>query len=184
MNKLKGLRCYLAGNMDYVDDGGTKWRDDVTPILEDMGVNVLSPCAKEKFLDPASAAIETSTNREYRKRLKEAGEYERLASEGKPIRTTDLRCVDVVDFIVLVIDLDKRPCGTWEEFFTANRQKKPVIFITKQGKPETPDWVFLTIPHQMIFSTLEDGIDYLKKVDSGEDGRDFGRWVFFQFNKE
>ena len=46
MNRLKGMRTYLAGAMDRVPDGGTGWRDKITPLLERMGVIVLNPCDK------------------------------------------------------------------------------------------------------------------------------------------
>ena len=38
MNRLKGMRTYLAGAMDRVPDGGAGGRDKITPLLERMGV--------------------------------------------------------------------------------------------------------------------------------------------------
>ena len=46
MNRLKGMRTYLAGAMDRVPDGGAGWRDKITPLLKKMGVVVLNPCDK------------------------------------------------------------------------------------------------------------------------------------------
>ena len=38
MSKLKGMRTYLAGAMDRVPDGGTGWRNRITPMLKSLGV--------------------------------------------------------------------------------------------------------------------------------------------------
>jgi len=37
LNRLKNTTCYLCGPMDRVDDGGVGWREDITPILKEMG---------------------------------------------------------------------------------------------------------------------------------------------------
>ena len=93
------------------------------------------------------------------------------------IRNTDLRMVDISDFLVVNLDLDIHPCGTYEELFLANRQKKPIILRIKQGKGETPDWLLGTIPHETIFSTWEEVRDYLDLVDKGK--VQDKRWMFF-----
>ena len=46
VNKLKGLRCYLAGPIDAADDDGVGWRKDATKWLKAKGVKVLDPCDK------------------------------------------------------------------------------------------------------------------------------------------
>ena len=46
MNRLKGLRCYLAGPIDQAPDDGVEWRQKITPWLEQKGVRVLDPCDK------------------------------------------------------------------------------------------------------------------------------------------
>ena len=48
--KLGGMRTYLAGAMDRVDDGGVGWRNEITPELEALGVTVLNPCDKPCLL--------------------------------------------------------------------------------------------------------------------------------------
>ena len=96
----------------------------------------------------------------------------------KTIRSVDLRLVDISDFIIVNLDLDVHPCGTLEEIFWANRQKKPIIVHMVQGKVHTPDWLFGTIPHQMIFSNWEDIREYLKHINSDENIDTYNRWYF------
>ena len=58
MNRLKGMRTYLAGAMDRVPDGGVGWRQTITPKLTEMGVVVLNPCDK-----PVEVGIEDDNTR-------------------------------------------------------------------------------------------------------------------------
>ena len=44
INRLKGMTAYLCGAMDRVEDGGVKWRQYITPKLQELGVGVLDPC--------------------------------------------------------------------------------------------------------------------------------------------
>ena len=53
MNRLKGMTAYLCGAMDRVKDGGVKWRQYMTPKLQELGVGVLDPCDK-----PVEIALE------------------------------------------------------------------------------------------------------------------------------
>ena len=96
----------------------------------------------------------------------------------KTIRSVDLRLVDISDFVIVNLDLDVHPCGTLEEIFWANRQKKPIVVHMVQGKSHTPDWLFGTIPHQMIFSNWEDIQDYLKHINSDENIDTYNIWYF------
>ena len=102
-----------------------------------------------------------------------------MAHLMKTIRSVDLRLVDISDFIVVNLDLNIHPCGTYEEIFWANRQKKPVIMRVLQGKENAPDWLFGTFPHQHIFSDWNDVYAYLEHVNSAENVNNYNRWYFF-----
>jgi hypothetical protein len=97
----------------------------------------------------------------------------------KVIRSVDLRLVDISDFLIVNLDLDIHPCGTYEEIFWANRQKKPIIVHMEQGKNSAPDWLFGTIPHQTIFSSWDDIKEYLNHINSSENIGTYKRWYFF-----
>jgi len=172
VNKIAGLRTYLCGAMDRVPDGGVGWRRKVGQYLMSRGVIVFDPSNK-----PIDIGIEDIESREERKEWKENGDYDKIADTMRLIRNTDLRMVDISDFIVVNLDLDIHPCGTYEELFLANRQKKPIMLRVEQGKRETPDWLLGTIPHETIFSTWDEVRDYLDLVDAGR-VKD-KRWMFF-----
>jgi nucleoside 2-deoxyribosyltransferase len=174
MNRLKKQRVYLAGAMDRVADRGATWRDNITPFLQDLGVEVFNPINK-----PSNIGLEDSDVHVLKSKLKAKENYDELSSMMKTIRAVDLRLVDISDFIIVNLDINVHPCGTLEEIFWANRQKKPIIVHMVQGKKETPDWLFGTIPHQTIFSTWEEIKAYLLHIDSSENIDTHRRWYFF-----
>lgn len=173
-NKLHNQRCYLAGAMDRVPDRGGGWRNYITPILKEFGVQVLNPLHK-----PTDVGIEDDTVAFTKQKLKSSERYEELASIMKEIRSVDLRMVDISDFLIVNLDLNTHPCGTLEEIFWANRQKKPILVRMEQGKAHAPDWLFGTLPHEFIFSNWGDMVDYLHIVNTSRANQHHKRWCFF-----
>ena len=45
-NILKHSMVYLSGCIDYCENGGVKWRKEITPMLKELGVGVLDPTNK------------------------------------------------------------------------------------------------------------------------------------------
>ena len=176
MNRLKNQRVYLAGAMDRVADRGAGWRDKITPFLEEMGIVVFNPLNK-----PTDTGLEDQDSHAIKNKLKYQKRYDELSSMMKIIRSVDLRLVDISDFLVVNLNLDIHPCGTYEEIFTANRQKKPILIHVEQGKEHAPDWLFGTIPHQMIFSNWQELQSYLIHINSSENIDHHKRWYFFHF---
>jgi nucleoside 2-deoxyribosyltransferase len=174
MNRLKNQRVYLAGAMDRVADRGTTWRDNITPFLTDMGIVVFNPINK-----PTEIGLEDHDTHLIKIKLKEQRRYEELSHMMKTIRSVDLRLVDISDFLIVNLDLDVHPCGTYEEIFDANRSKKPILIHIEQGKEHTPDWLFGAIPHQMFFSNWEDIKKYLVHINTDENILTYNRWRFF-----
>ncbi len=174
MNRLKNQRVYLAGAMDRVPDRGVTWRDNITPFLESLGIVVFNPIKK-----PSIEGSEDEQTHIYKVKLKKEQKFDELSNLMKTIRSVDLRLVDISDFLIVNLDIDQHPCGTYEEIFLANRSKKPVIIHMEQGKNFAPDWLFGTIPHQMIFSSWDEIKDYLKHIDSCQNIEPYKRWQFF-----
>lgn len=174
MNRLKNQRCYLAGAMDRVPDRGCSWRNNITPFLESLGVIVFNPITK-----PTQIGLEDNETHLVKSKLKQSQRYDELSSMMKVIRSVDLRLVDISDFMIVNLDLDIHPCGTYEEIFWANRQKKSIIIHMVQGKEHTPDWLFGTIPHQMIYSDWNDIYAYLEHINNSENINSHNRWYFF-----
>jgi|TARA_B100000519_G_scaffold199889_1_gene211969 nucleoside 2-deoxyribosyltransferase len=175
MNRLKGMRTYLAGAMDRVPDGGVGWRQTITPKLTEMGVVVLNPCDK-----PVEVGIEDDNTRKEIEILKDKQLYSDIRKKYGVIRTLDLRCVDISDFIIASIDIDVHACGTYEEIAVANSQKKPVLIWCQQGKKQAPNWLYFMLPHQHIFGDLRSLVSYLEYVNScKEEVEHHKRWFFF-----
>jgi len=174
MDRLRNQRVYLAGAMDRVSDRGNGWRDNITPFLETLGIVVFNPIKK-----PTKIGEEDDRVHKQKTQLKLNHRYDELSSIMKTIRSVDLRLVDISDFLIVNLDLDVHPCGTYEEIFWANRQKKPIIVHMVQGKQSAPDWLFGTIPHEMIFSAWEPIKEYLIDINTNTEIKTFNRWYFF-----
>ena len=149
-------------------------KQEITPFLESLGIVVFNPITK-----PTEVGLEDHDTHLVKTKLKQKKRYEELSSMMKVIRSVDLRLVDISDFLIVNLDLDIHPCGTYEEIFWANRQKKPIIIHMVQGKEHTPDWLFGTVPHQMIYSDWNDIYGYLEHINSSESINTYNRWYFF-----
>lgn len=178
MSKLKGMRTYLSGAMDRVKDGGVEWRAYLTPILQGMGVGVLNPCDK-----PTDFAKESGDTRARINQFKKEGNFDEVKSIINPICHVDLRMCDECSFLICYIDTDVHAAGTYHELTVCIQQRKPTLLVVKQGKENCPNWWFGVIPHQFIFSSFEEMLEYLKRVDKDEDVKDLNRWLFFDYNK-
>jgi nucleoside 2-deoxyribosyltransferase len=174
MNRLKNQRVYLAGAMDRVADRGATWRDNITPFLQQMDIVVFNPIKK-----PSSEGSEDKDTHQTKIKLKNQQRYDELSNIMKTIRAVDLRLVDISDFMIVNLDLDHHACGTYEEISLANRSKKPILIHIEQGKQQTPDWLFGTVPHQWFFSEWNDLKNYLLHVNNDENIEHYNRWRFF-----
>lgn len=172
--RLNNQRVYLAGAMDRVLDRGNGWRDNITPFLKNLGTIIFNPIKK-----PTAIGQEDEQTHRLKLKLKSEKKYNELSELMKTIRSVDLRLVDISDFLIVNLDLDHYACGTWEELFLANRSKKPIVIHIEQGKQNTPDWLFGTIPHQMIFSTWLELQSYLQYIDGDSQIEHHNRWRFF-----
>lgn len=174
--RLNKKRVYLAGAIDRVADRGMGWRDMITPFLINMGIVVFNPIKK-----PTDVGMEDSDVQNKKTKLKLEKKYDELSILMKTIRSVDLRLVDVSDFLIVSLDLNTHPCGTYEEIFLANRQKKPIIIHVEQGKENAPDWLFGTIPHDLFFSTWDEVKNYLSYINSSPTINTHNRWFFFNY---
>lgn len=180
MGKLYGMTAYLIGSMDLSPDRGVGWRKDITPSLHKLGVMVYNPCSKP-VENPL--AMESEETTEIINALKEDNKFKEIREKYKHIRNVDLRMVDTADFLIAYIDLDIHTCGTYEEIVTANRSKKPVLVVCKQGTSRLPNWLLFMLPDQHLFCNMEELVDYLGAINRGWDD-ETNRWVFFDMGEE
>ncbi len=172
--RLKYLSSYLIGPIDADPNLGKSWRDEMEPFLANLGVRVFNPLNK-----PVEGGSEVE-QREFRKQLLSEGRYDEFRKIMKRIRAIDLRFTDLADFLVVNLDIDILMCGTFEEICTANRQRKPIIIMCPQGKPNIPQWMFAQLPHQLFFNNWEEVKSYLNNINNDEVVDTVGdRWLFF-----
>lgn len=179
MNKLRGSRCYLCGAMDRAPDSGKAWRRNLREDLRWLGLHWLDPTRK-----PTKVGKEDDESRLRRRQAKKLGHYADIREEMKQIRHVDLRMVDICDFLIVNLDLEIHACGTYEEIFLANSQKKPVLIHVEQGKAKTPDWLFGTLPDEYFFGSWADLTEFLIGIASGEIEDSHSRWGFFDWMGE
>ena len=178
MNRLKYSRVYLSGAMDRVLDGGCGWRRDLKPWLNNRGTIVIDPTDKPKCL-LGNSPNETPESRAKAALIKAAGKYDEFKNHMRPIRNVDLRFCDITDFLIVNLDLDIHPCGTYNEVFVDVAQKKPILIHCEQGVGEIPNWLFGCIPHQLFFDTWGQLKEYLRHVDEDEIVEHLNRWYLF-----
>lgn len=176
MNKLKGLRCYLAGPIDHADDDGVGWRNRIKIWMEQKGVHVMDPCDK-----PTSDSTYREIDEEKVRmmQLKTDGEFDKLTQYMKEIVHVDLRMLDRSDFVVVYIDMNAKPFGTIWELQNSLHQRKPTLVFVEGGKTKISNWIYGVMNHNYIFDSMKDLLVYLHGIDSGDTDADLTRWVFF-----
>lgn len=173
-NNLQHTLVYLSGPMDFAADHGVGWRNEFKERTKHLQLKALDPCSK-----PGGIGSEVDQEKDYAINLKKTGRFDELTKFAKKIRRIDLRLVDLCDFVVVYIDKTVPMCGTWDELFIAERQKKPVLVIYKQGKKEAPLWLFAAVNHKFIFDDMDSLIKYLEEVNAAKEITDT-RWVLIR----
>lgn len=180
MNRLKDLACYLSGPIDFTQDKGCKWRNEMTPFLESMNIRVFNPL-KHSFYGTQDL---DHSKRPRMAKLLEDGKFSELREEMKDLNHWDLRAVDLSSFLVVNYDINIFTCGTHEEIFTANRQSKPVLLVIGEGNSrKMPKWMYGRFPPEHMFETWDDLKTYLSLIDGSPTydftNADLKRWLFF-----
>ena len=162
--------------MDRVADAGVEWRKKIREDLGDLGLFWLDPTRK-----PIDVGLEDDESRCRRRQNKQAGNFAAVRAEMKTIRHVDLRMVDICDFVIVNLDMETHACGTYEEIFLANSQKKPILIHVEQGKSCAPDWLFGTLPDEYIFGTWSGLAMFVRNIAKGKVTDAHDRWGFFDW---
>lgn len=174
------MRFYLVGPMDHDRESGRQWRDEMSDWLFERGAIPLNPYYKPVRIDHAEA-FEDDDNYFARSEAIKIGDFDKARDMMKPVIETDLRMVDHSDVLVCNLDLDKRPCGTWDESITAANQNKPVIIRAVQGVKNLPPWMFGRFKHEMFFDEWSGVKQYLNHIDKDDNIDMLGKWKFFDY---
>lgn len=153
---------YLCGSIEGRDDGGTKWRERITPDLEKMGFIVFDPTTQETKL----TGLTSEEHRVKLMSLKDAGKWDEFLTYMSKIRDQDLLAVDNSLFIVaLVPDMDGvRIGGTVHEIAKAWEKKIPVLWKCDGSPAKVNSWIMsLLLECGTRFDTWKDMLDHVKK---------------------
>lgn len=168
--------CYLAGAIDSASDCGAGWRRQFIQKCRDKNIKI-------KFLDPTNKVTGLNTESHEEKqlihRLKYENKWDDLRIFMRQIVREDHRSIDLSDFIVLYIDPEVHTCGSYFELQSALTEKKPYFIITKGGKEKTPAWLFGICDHNYFYNTIDEVIEELCSLNSGEKPLS-ERWVLFR----
>ena len=74
-------------------------------------------------------------------------------------------------------------CGSYHEAFVAVAQKKPLLIMCQQGKQNVPNWLFGVVPHEHMFGSWSELIEYIHHINEDEEVEDLNRWRFFDWEK-
>jgi nucleoside 2-deoxyribosyltransferase len=159
--------CYLAGPIDRCPDLGITWRKKISKFLNKINIKVNDPLLKLTEL-----GREDLESRDKRKTYKEKKDYKSLSKIMKEIRKEDLNLVKKSDIIIANIDLNIYSCGTLEEIFLAKKLNKKIFIHVKQGKINTPDWLFGVVDHKFIFSNW---LELQKFIEKNETRKSFDK---------
>jgi len=185
---LNNLVAYLCGPIDDAKDDGVGWRRTLTEDLNArFGVRVLDPTDKPFKSHNIKQYEEIGAEKINSLTLKENGQFAELTDKMRDIVRTDLRMVDLSDFIITYLPKDVTLCGTIHEIVTATESKKPTLIVVEGGRKNASNWlwgVLPTNPHEehrsgWIFDSFESLMDYLGEVHAGNTPEPkTSRWVF------
>ena len=186
-NRLKLMRVYLVGPMDHDRESGKAWRIEMSEWLKSRGALPVDPYDKP-LLPIHKEGLEDDDQWVKRKELmsqladNDTPELRAAIREiMKPIVHTDMRIVDNVDCLIVHLDVDKRPCGTFDEMFTGADQNKPVIVHCPQGIDHIHDWNWGRLKPELFFDSWADVKEYLRHIDEDDEINLLDKWKFFEW---
>lgn len=175
MNKLKNTKALVIGPMESDINGGKTIRQFVKKELEKINVVFW-----DHYNRPYEGHIEEGEKtHDLLKYYRETGQYDKI-SEYKDIRRQDLSLVERADFILCIFEKKTFTIGTIEELTLAVRCRRPIFFVWGEGKEKCPFWVFWMIPHHYIYSSVEEALWMIKRIDCGTKEIDSKRWRLFK----
>lgn len=174
---LEKTKCYLVGSMENASgEQGIKWREDVTNKLLPLGITSFDPYKKPFIDDSLDEGQELI--KQFRSKVInwQDDEVKVVSQRMKAIRSSDLNLVDRADFIIANINPRIASWGSAEEIFSGNIKKKPIFVAVQTGKRNVPLWLLGTLPHTYFYDSIDQIVEILTKINSGEIPIDSKRW--------
>lgn len=154
------LTTYLCGAIQCVRDGGSKWRDKLTPKLQALGITVLDPCRSECNNTLGPTILES---REQIKKFKRAGNFEAFDEQIRKIIQDDLRQVTESNFLIVYWDNSYKHGGTIHEIVQAWQMHIPILLVCYDPITDMNDWVLgLVRQNGQIFENFGQLMDHIE----------------------
>jgi hypothetical protein len=169
-NVLFKTRTYLVGHMQYAS--GRDWRAYAEEELAKLNIITFNPYDKP-FIKDVEEDEETRLSLAH---CQKNGYFNDVAKRMSLVRSYDLNLVDRSDFIIAHLLPEVASWGSAEELVTAVRMKKPIFISMEGGKHKTPLWMMGMLPHNYIYDSIEEVVDMIKQIDSGDKKIDSDRW--------
>lgn len=190
MNRLHELdwdhmQFYLCGPMDFAEDGGVGWREDVEQrLIEELEVkpyNVLNPCNKPL----SSISMPLSKEQELADEYRRNEDWDGLCNLVSAFMKVDLRMVDKADVLICDISATDKLTGTIHEIVVARQQHKPVYVVDSRGKGQMSGWMMALVGHKRCFDSMDKVIAELQMIKKHgpqlpRDSKDF---LVFDFDR-
>jgi hypothetical protein len=166
MGILEGKKVYVGGPIEF-DNNAYNWREPLKTFLkEELKLLVFDPLDDSK----QSAQPDLLAARDRK-------DYDEMRTIAKIFVEKDLGLVQRMDFTISHIPHKIPTTGTVHEIVTSVNAKNPTLLVCPQGKHMAGLWYFGMIPHQHIFGSWDDVMNYLREVDEGKHSDD-RRWRF------
>lgn len=169
-NLLSQTKTYLVGHMQYLS--GRNWREEVTEKLAPLSITCFDPYKKPFVKD----VEEDEASRQEMETWMKTKQYDRVTERMKTVRAYDLNLVDRSDFIIAHLAPDVASWGSAEELTLAVREKKPIFISMEGGKAKTPLWMLGMLPHKFIYNSIDEIVEMIYAIDSGNKPIDSDRW--------
>jgi hypothetical protein len=160
--------------MQYLN--GRNWREEITSELKNINITCFDPYKKPFIKD----VEEDEISRREMEVWMQTKQYDRVTERMKIVRAYDLNLVDRSDFIIAHLVPDVASWGSAEEIVTAVRMKKPIFVSMEGGKAKTPLWMLGMLPHKYIYNSIEEIVNMLHAINSGNKPIDSDRWRLLQ----
>jgi len=153
---------YLCGPIEDATDGGTKWRERITPDLEKLGLEVFDPTTKES--EQFQLTIEE--HKERLSKLKSSGQLDEFRKIMTTIVKQDLEAVLSSKFIIALVPDNEgaQIGGTVHEIAYAWENNIPILWKCNGNPSGVNSWVLcLLLEVGTRFDTWVSMLDYIKK---------------------
>ena len=149
------LYCYLAGPVEFDNDNGKNWREDISKKLKEINIIALNPMIKPDWLlndndkNPGSYAINISKNIFSDNNIKINNDIEELIN----IRLYCMSLINMSDFTICRLT-KTITAGTYEELGIIKTQNKPVFILSPNEW--VPGWVYSMFPNTFYYDNDEE----------------------------